>query len=355
MMKHLVLFVAASIASWTVSAVDVGQHHVRRLVTSDTVESQDEQFRKIILQKLQQFDSAYTKLLEEHGKTADDDVECVPCSGSNGDYAKSDRGRMLKLFPNLASRVKTVVKNVTTVAVNAIVPDQPSADDVMASLVSNSGNQLFGGGNSTMGGLLGAISESPLLFLGGLTLALVIIIPLVILEGISQSTSTPIFCILGFATSILFGSCRRRALNENEAVRQLIDNSFFTKYFPNGQMRVVDASTNATSDLQELLQIGLSPGMIGYLNEVTVATFIHDIATHNATRPLTSTALLAITPILMLEQISDITNTPIRCIVGDCNNRQLQTTSSSSMPEDDKKCEIDYFRCQMKKTLMILG
>lgn len=357
MKKHLSLFVVASFASSTISASDVGHHQIRRLASSET---QEEQFQKIVAQKLQQFEAAYTKLQEEHEKASGDDIECVPCGGSNGEYAKSDRGRMLKLFPNLASRVKTVVKNVTTIAVNAIdvVPLEPSEDDFMTALVSDPGNRLFGGNNSTMGGIFDAIGESPLLLVGGLALALVIILPLAILEAISITTSTPILCILGFASSILFGPCFRRDLSENETVRQLLDTSFFTKYFPNGQIREVDASTDASDDLQELIQIGLSPGMIEYLNQVTVASFVHDIATNNATRPLTSTALLALTPVLMLEQICDITNTPIRCIVGNCNNRQLETTtsiSSLSTEEHDQQCEIDYFRCQMKKTLMMLG
>jgi hypothetical protein len=341
MMKSLVLIVVSCIVSCTVvSAVDVGTHQVRRgLATTANVESPEEEFRQMVLQTLHQFDTAYTQLQQKeyNGGTENDDIECVPCRDIGSDH----HGRMLRMFPKLVSRANP--------------PAKEEEEDFITTFVSDlSGSQLFGGNNSTMGGIFDLIGDSPLLLLGGITLALVVILPLAILEAISITTATPILCILGFASSILFGECRRRrSLVENEVVRQLLDNSFFSKYFPNGRIRQVDVRTDATSDLQELIQIGLSPGMIGYLNEVTVASFVYDIATHNATRPLTSTALLALTPFLMLEQISDVTNTPVRCIVGNCNNRQLQASSSSSL--SSSTCEIDYFRCQMKKTLMILG
>ena len=338
MMKDLSVIVAASIVLLTasVSAVDIGQHHVRRLASSENVETQEEQFRMIVLKKLQQFEAAYTTLEKEHATESDDDTKCVPCSDSNGEYGTSERGRMLKLLPNLVSRVKSVI------------PDDSSENDFMVSLVTDSSNQIFGAQeNVTMGGIFDSISDSPLLFVGGLALALVVILPLAILEATSLTTGTPILCILGFASSILFGECRRRDLTESTAVRQLLDASFFTKYFPNGRIREVDEdSADITSDLRELVQIGLSSGVKEYLNNVTVASFVYDIATHNATRPLTSTALLAITPVLMTEQISSITNTPVKCIIGNCRNRVLQTTS-------DAQCEIEYFRCQMKKILMI--
>lgn len=356
MMKYLHICIVVSL-TLTVSAVDIGHHHVRRLAINAEAEMQEKQFRMSVLHQLQQFDAVFMQLQKEQPSV--DNTECVPCMGINGNYEHSNRGRMLQLFPKLVTRVKSVAKNIPTAvtSTNEVnVPEEPSADNFMTLFVeSETGSQLLGGNNSTMGGIFDTLLETPLLFLGGIVLALVIILPLAILEATSIATATPILCILGFASSLLFGACRRRDLSENEVLRQLVDLSFFTKYFPNGQVREVDESTDVTGDLRQLIQIGLSPGVIGYLNEVTVSSFVNDIATHNETRPLVAAALTGITPILMLEEISAVTNTPIKCIVADCSNRQLQTTASSSMQALDAQCEIDYFRCQMKKTLMILN
>ena len=357
MMKYF-LICTVVILTTSISAADIGRHHVRRLATHDEEESQKEQFRLFALHQLQQFDAAYMQLQKEQPLV--DNSECVPCIGSaNGNYEHSEHGRMLRLFPKLMAGVKSVIKNITTAATTTnevdVVPEEPSPNNFMALFFESDTGRQMSGGNTTLAGIFETLLASPLLLLGGIGLALVVILPLAILEATSISTGIPILCILGFASSLLFGACRRRDLSENEVLRQLVDLSFFTKYFPNGQVREVGEDTDVNGDLRQLLRIGLSPGVIDYLNEVTVSSFITDIATHNETRPLVGAALVAITPVLMLEQISEVTNTPIKCIVADCNNRQLQTTASSSMEQHDAQCEIDYFRCQMKKTLMILN
>jgi hypothetical protein len=124
--------------------------------------------------------------------------------------------------------------------------------------------------------------------------------------------------------------------------------SFIRKYFPNGRVYIPEENSNIQSNLLEILDVGLAPGNIEYLNNITVASFLNDIATHNATRPLLSTALFAIEPFLMLQGISEATNTSIRCIVQDCNRRLEQEQMSV-----EDQCEIDYVRCQLKSSFLI--
>jgi hypothetical protein len=109
--------------------------------------------------------------------------------------------------------------------------------------------------------------------------------------------------------------------------------------------------TDVSTNLQEILDVGLSPRVVGYLSNVTVGTFLDKIATNNSTSPFVAASIVAITPLIMLQDVSERTNTPIRCLLGDCNDRRRRQLQKMSKKQ---KCEVQYMRCQMRQTLMIV-
>jgi hypothetical protein len=191
---------------------------------------------------------------------------CTPCVRN---------GRALQLFPKLRERWE----NATAAAA--------SNDQVVELMQSSVMEDIFG--NSTMGGFLGTIASNPVLLIGTIAIALAIILPLAVLEAISNITSTPIFCILGFATSPLFGSCRRRLVK--------VDGSPLQKFFPNGLEHIPTNVSDAQGQVESVLDFALSDDIIKYMNNATITSVVTAIAKNEKTRPFLATTLTAILPI----------------------------------------------------------
>jgi hypothetical protein len=165
---------------------------------------QQEEFRNILVQKLQQFDSVYSQI--EHDNRDIVNEECIPCDSSA--LTHHHRHRMLALFPKLRQGIKKIVNDATTTTTSTGTGSSDELMNLFLQSESEEGNRLFGGGgNSTMGGLFGSLAGSPFLLVGGIALALVIILPLALLEITSITTSTPVLCILGFAESSVQKLC----------------------------------------------------------------------------------------------------------------------------------------------------
>jgi hypothetical protein len=244
---------------------------------------------------------------------------CTPCVRD---------GRALQLFPKLRERWENATKAAT---------NNDQAVELMQSSVTA---DIFG--NMSMGNLLGTIASNPILLAGAIVIALAIILPLAILEGISQATSTPILCILGFANSILFGSCRRRLVQ--------VDGSSLQKFFPDGLERIPTNATDAESQVASVLEFGLSDDIIKYLNNATVASVVTEIGNGEGTRPLLGTALAAFLPIVTLQTVSTHTNMPIDCLLGQC--RRLTAEKRNG---EDHKCELELMQCEMNNAWVMLN
>jgi hypothetical protein len=305
--------------------------------------AQREEFRNILEQKVQQFKSAYTKV-EQDNRHLVVVEECIPCASMDQNHPH--RHRMLAIFPSLRQRVKKVVLGgITTPPSNNTTE---SSDEMMAY-----GIDMLGNSNVSMGELFVSvdetIEENQYFLIGGIAVALAIILPLVILESMSLKSGVPILCILGFSVSIICGDCSDFVAND-DTPSTTADTDFVQRYFPNGELRATSDSFDAGSDLLEILDIGLSPGTIKYLNNITVASFLNDIESNDARKPLLPIALLAIEPFLLLESISENTNTSIQCIVENCNRRLDHQQQQLS---DEDQCAIDYVRCQMRNSFLI--
>lgn len=236
-------------------------------------------------------------------------------------------GRTLQLFPKLRERWE----NATQTAANN--------DEVVEIMQSSVTADIFG--NTTIGELIGIITSNPVLLVGTIVIALAVIIPLIILEAISQATSTPILCILGLPSSILFGSCRRRLAP--------VDGSFLQRFYPDGMERVPADTTEAQAEVESVLEFALSDDIIKYLNNATITSVVTGIANNEGTSPLLATVLMALIPILTLESISTLTNTPIACLLGQC--RRL---ANERYVENDHECELELMQCEMNNAWVML-
>jgi ABC-type multidrug transport system fused ATPase/permease subunit len=307
-----------------------------------------------MIMMVQQFDDAYTQLRQEYysSSTSMQIETCIPCHQQDS-QEDSHHERLLAVFPGLRNRVKTFLSGVDTSNTDQYI------ETIASSIITS--NQV--GNETSTGGFLNMIKENPLLYIGGFALALVIILPLAILEGISTTTSTPIFCILGAATSPLFGACRRRLLRLHRELTVSSEiKSFLQQFFNNnGQQIVPDASTDVNVELGNIIQFGLLDNTIGYLNNVTIVSALTDVANSEFVTPIVSASLIAIVPLLMLQGISERTNTPIKCILpnnsNDCNHRhrQLQEDETDQelqeLEEQQRQCEIINSNCHMKNML----
>jgi hypothetical protein len=245
---------------------------------------------------------------------------CTPCVRN---------GRALQLFPKLRKRWE----DSSQAAAN---------NDQVVELMQSSGTaDIFG--DATIGGLLGTIASNPVLLVGIIVIALAVILPLAILEGISQATATPILCILGFNNTLFFGRCDDRRLAQ-------VDGSSLQKFFPDGLESIPTNVTDAESQVASVLEFGLSDDTIKYLNNATVASVVTAIANGEETRPLLGIALSAFLPIVTLQRVSTFTNTPIACLLGDC--RRL--TDEKRNGGGEQECELELMQCEMNNAWVML-
>jgi hypothetical protein len=332
-MTILVAFLfALTLCIVSTNAIDTLPQFVRRASTTDVSEGQGK-LRSIFAAQAYHFDQALVSQ-EPH-----EFQECVSCF-------ENQHNRQLQLFPKLRERVKNAIApsetEETSIATTTPSTTPTSGDEIVEMIQSSLSASIFG--NSTVGGLFDILGSNPILLGGVISVALFLVLGLIILEAISLTTSTPILCILGLSSSILFGSCGRR---------KLIDVTFLQKFFPDGAARIPDNTTDIAAELTDIIDFGLSVGIREYLNNVTVSSVLTEIARDDATNPLLAAALIAILPLLMLEGISTEGNTPIKCILGNC--RRLNTDLEHSSEHLQHQCEMELFTCEMNNALAMLG
>jgi hypothetical protein len=366
----LIVFVRTAHASSVATSIsnqpdtDSNDHRSNHDNASSTTPSP---IRKLALEQLRQLDFSFDWL--EQNSHAVAHKECMPCTSNSAIRAASsspDRintrnlHRSLATFPKLRQDIKKIVQT----------RDTNDVDTLIASMVASSINNdtLFNYGyDATLGTVFETTFANPAVQVGVIALGLLILLPLAILEAFSIATLTPILCILGFENAILLGgSCSEyvafdpKILNNTKfdkvarttmfTIRSSLSRFFNTS---TGEERIPSSSTDVSANLQDILEFGLSPSIEKYLNNVTIGTFLNEIATNNDTSPVVAASIIAITPLLMLLDVSERTNTTISCLLEDCNDKH-QTRHLKQALSNEHHCEIQYMRCQMKKTLMIV-
>jgi hypothetical protein len=285
---------------------------------------------------------------------------CHSCDDGGGVTKKDAQARRLRLLPNLFSQAKKYVRKASN-ATRTAFRKAPKRSTII------SANTIGPFRNMTLGEIFGevqiVITSNPLLVGIGAIVALTVVVPLVILESISVTTGTPILCILGFESSISFGSCRRR----------LAQSTFFDKY---PAIQVANDFFNTTTNVplanatQELINVlNVTEDTFNLIQNVTIGGIFDDITAFAGDRPIIFTAALmtslsVLLPFLVLESISQATSTPILCILGadssisfgDCR-RKLQPASDqtgTSLSFESSVCERESLACQMNNALVVL-
>ena len=303
--------------------------------------------------------------------------ECVPCSGGSASLVQMMRGgsrdeRQLNLFSNLRDGVKDALTGPRTSRASTAVPSASPTTDLIDMFITS---DVFDNG-ATVGQILTIINTYPILAVGAIALALVLILPLVVLEAISFITYTPIVCVLGLNKTICDDFDRkplRRSLGSVEnAIRYAdrhLDDTFLQSFF-NGSVESLripdmnDTYSNVTAQLMEIVDYGMSDGVFDIMNTVTISNVVHEIASSNSTRPYLTATILAVLPVLLLNQIETNPCSGVNCNRRRQRRRRSLSASSSltKMTDDtrttvtvpaDEACEMEYIQCQVRNVLQL--
>ena len=299
--------------------------------------------------------------------------ECVPCSGSSISFdtsmGGSRRGRQLKFF----SKLRDDVKDALTPRSGSTTSKSP-ADMMLDTFIAS--DFFVGNSDITVGRVFSTINSTSTMQNEIFALALIIILPLIILEATSILTQTPIICILNLSeTTPFMGPCSdfdrkrmRRRLGSRENSRQL-DETFLQSYF-NGtveSLRIPDmdaTDSNVTIELMKIVDYGLSDGVFDIMNNVTITNVINEIANSNTTRPFLRATVFAILPVLIMNRRDEANTPPVTSCTGhNCTRRSRSLSASSFTPtiKDPKTvvatavdtCEMEYIQCQIQKILVV--
>jgi hypothetical protein len=269
--------------------------------------------------------------------------ECVSCFDNR-------RHRQLKTFPKLLERVKNAISLTKKIETS---PTATTGDELVEIVQSSLSTSTVG--NASVGNLFDSLAITPM-NIGVIALALVIILPLVILETLSITLQAPILCILGFDNSFTFGSC-------DPFLNQKVDATSLQVYFPDGVERIPNNTTDVAAELADIIDIGLSVGIKKYLNQVALSSVLTKIAKNNATNPLVAASLVAILPLLSRwfggSSTSTQSNPPTKCKVGKCRHRRTTTTEMdvehSKYVHYPNQCEMEYISCELNNAMAMLG
>jgi hypothetical protein len=335
------------------SCVIAAKKFSRRILVDDE-EALNVKMRSHFVNRARQYDTESGRRKFQLCHSCDDDV--------SGAAPKKDlQARRLRLLPNLFSQAKKFVRKASNATRTAIRKQPKKRSSIITA------NTIGPFRNMTIGEIFGEIEQlvgnNPVLVGVGAIVALTVVVPFLILESISVTTSTPILCILGFESSIGFGPCRRR----------LAQSTFFDKYpaidvandFFNTTTNVTLA--NATQGLIDALNV--TEDTFNLIQNVTIGGIFDEITAFAGDRPIIFTAALmtalsVLLPFLVLESISQATSTPILCILGadssisfgDCR-RKLQVSSaetSTPLSFESSVCERESLACQMNNALVVL-
>jgi hypothetical protein len=310
--------------------------------------------------------------------------ECVPCGGSTisleTTVGGNRHGRQLQFFAKLRDGVKdTLTPRTGTGSTNTSSSNEVTSPSPMDTFITS---DIFT--DNTIGQILSIVNSYPILTFGVIALALVIILPLVVLEAISIYTYTPIFCLFNKNGTTPFNEpcsgfgrerLRRNLGTGSNYYRRHLEDTFLQSYF-NGSvesLRIPDMDTtdsNVTVQLMKIVDYGLSDGIFDMVNNVTITNVLDEIANSNNTRPYLTATVLAILPVLILNRVETMPTSAlpsvISCSGGNGNKctRRHRSLSLSSLTRrtdnkkpaavavpDYEKCEIEFIQCQIQTIL----
>ena len=304
--------------------------------------------------------------------------ECVPCTSSSNsaslDIAGGSRHRRQLQF---LSKLRENVKDIVTPRRGDDSSTTEAAPEMIDMVISS--DFFMGNNNTRIGQIFLDINANPMLQQTYIGLILLIILPLIAVEVESIVTQTPIICILGLSdTTPFMGPCsdfernrlRRRHLRSSYGRQLQGDDSFLKSYF-NGtveSLRIPDmdaTDSNVTTELMKIVDYGLSDGVFDMMNNVTVMTVIDEIASSNSTRPFLTMTVLALLPVLMIDNMDTTpaatapTGAPVSSNTASasttnttCKGKNCNTRPPRSLSVNDQ-CEMEYIQCQIQSILAL--
>jgi hypothetical protein len=258
---------------------------------------------------------------------------CVPCHS-----LQQHHGRQLGFFSNVFSKLIQGLKK--------IIRPSTTQDKVMDQILTS--DFIQGNNETTIGRIFTVINSNPLFQVGAIALGLLTVVVLVAVEGTSIATGTPILCLLNLVEiTPIYGACsdfpgqRLRALEGTYNI--------YAPYF-NGTIESLHvpeaASKNATKPLMDVIQYGLSDDVVDMMNNVTITTVLDKIANSEKTRPFLAMTVLALLPVLMVNNIS--------CKGRNCNRRSLKSLESSDPVVVVEACEMEYINCEVNNLKVLV-
>lgn len=328
---------------------------------------------------------------------------CIPCSGNNN--RRRRQLQFTKLFHELHFKeLFTKMQNSTTTTI-ITTNDTDSNDDLPTN--SNTTTDVIQfieqsiPSDITVGDFLVLLYDNPVLLeppplpprtrrhlsrelqdAGTIVLALLIIIPLLVIEVYSQIRGIPISCLLGLKRRLFFG------LNCSLWFEDPCP-SIFDKFFKNRTLSIDENNSNAdifTTDPLTLVQTVLSDNsLFSTMNDLSLVQTLIDIATirddddkdnglideSGRQKLLASSLVGGVLPILSLQETATESHTTIECILtnsGNCRRRRHRSTrrvddinrsdndiSINDGIEIQDQCKQRFLDCERQNILSLLG
>jgi hypothetical protein len=294
MIRATFLLLAVTLSFVSTNAIDAFPQLVRRASTTDATNGANK-LRSIITAPKNHFDQVF--VMPEPREVQ----ECVSCFDGQHD-------RQLQLIPKIQAQIKNAV-NTTGVDEDVFI------DPILCGNVALFVLDLIEEGvffNATVADLFDTLTSFPVLLAGVIVVA---ILPIVVAETISIVMQVPILCVLGFQTSILYGSC---GLSANEI-------AFMNSTFPNGVQLKPDNTTDAATEAANMLNLSVSEDFFGLLDSITLETVFTGIAN----------------------------------LLGSCAEGGGRRTMEMGLEDLDERhqhqCQLELFTCEMSNVMAMMG